>query len=360
MIRVTQWLEEYALASRGALPEPELAQRVTALRDMGRNFHDLSTPQLKEVMTTAHFADYFGDALSRMFLEDYAYQPGSWLGYTKPDTAPDFRDVKRFKMSQPGTLYPRYEKGEALATDREITKYEYGVDQFSRQFDVSWEALKNDDLGQIKQTPLDMVTAARTWLDGFVSNLYDNAITQAGLIALGAVYGGTGRLTAANLAVGLNAMRMRVDGGGLPIQISRIHLVIPTILEIQAAQILRDLLSYGGVGGNVLSSFIVKVHVDPYIGWAGANVPWYLFADPAEITTVPVVRLQGWPGPVAFMKQSDISVVSGSAPPEFLMGNFATGDIEFQVVDIVGGNSCATYGGVVDVNGIYYSSGTTP
>jgi len=81
MIRVTQWLEEYALASRGALPEPELAQRVTALRDMGRNFHDLSTPQLKEVMTTAHFADYFGDALSRMFLEDYAYQPGlvAWL-----------------------------------------------------------------------------------------------------------------------------------------------------------------------------------------------------------------------------------------------------------------------------------------
>lgn len=360
MRRITRWLEEYALAENGVLPGQELDTRVTALRELGRNFDQMGPMQLREVMTTAHFADYFSDAISRMFLEDYAYQQGAWVNYTKPDTAPDFRDVKRWKMSMPGTLYQRYEKGEAMATMRETTEYAYGVDQFARQFDVSWETLKNDDLGKIAQTPQDMVVSATNWINGFVSNLYDNATTQAGLIALGAIYSGTGRLTAANLAVGLNAMKSRTDTNGDPIQINRVHLVIPQILEIQAAAILQDLLSYGGPGGNVLNQFVVQVHVDPYITWAGANVPWYLFADPTEITTVPVIRMDGWPAPVSVMKQSDIQLVNGTAPPEFLMGNFATGNIEFMVIDVVGGNDDATYGGVVDVNGIYYSSGTTP
>ena len=53
-------------------------------------------------------------------------------------------------------------------------------------------------------------------------------------------------------------------------------------------------------------------------------------------------------------------MVTGTAPSAFLMGSFATGDIEFMVEDIVGAWDDASYVGVTDFRGIYYSSGTTP
>ncbi|MFH1555988.1 MAG: Mu-like prophage major head subunit gpT family protein [Pseudomonadota bacterium] len=386
MYQVCEWIERFALADFGlgenevedaahlreseleplfrekatTLPVDEAMNRITALRELGRRGKRMDSPaEFREVMTTAHFTDYFGDAISRAFYADYEYSVGAWKAYTYADAAPDFRDVDRYRMSEPGTLTKRREKAQHAATYISDSAIHYGVEEYSREFDVSWRVIVNDDLGKIRETPQRMANAARRWLDAWVSALYDNATTQAALLALGAVYGGTGRLTAQNLAIGLNAMMQRVDANGNQMNINRVHLVIPKILQIQAADILQDLLSYGGAGSNVLAQFVAGVHVDPYIAFAGANVPWYLFADPSEVPTVTVVRMQGWPGPITIMRESDIRVLSGSAPAAFTMGDFATGNIWFAVEDIVGGWDDATYVGVTDFRGIYYSNGTT-
>lgn len=386
MRRVCRWLEEFALADYGldenqindatTVKEADLSEffgglpikfasdkalpQILALRDLGRRGPDMRPAEFQEVMTAAHFSSYFADAISRAFYADYQYDVGSWKDYTYPDTAPDFRDVSRMRMSEPGTLGKRREKAPHQTTYVYETEINYGVEEYSEQFDVSWRTILNDDLGKIRETPARMANAAKRWLDAYVSNLYDNATTIAGLTALGAVYFGTGRLTAANLAIGLNAMMQRVDAGGNQMNINRVWLVIPKVLEIQAADILQDVLAYGGAGGNVLSQFVAGVRVDPYIGFAGANVPWWLFADPSEVPGVSVLRLQGWPGPITFMKRSDIQIISGSAPSAFTMGSAATGDIEFFVEDVIGGWDDATYVGVTDFRGVYYSNGTTP
>ena len=359
---IRKWLEEYILTEKEVLGGEETDKRVGALREMFRGGQDMNSTQLKEVMTTAHFATYFADALSRQFYADYAMKVGAWKLYTYADTAPDFRSVKRFRMSEPGTLYKRYEKGEAKATYITPTKVEYGVEEFARQFDVSWQAILNDDLGKIKETPMRMARAAARFEDSFVSNLYDNATTQATLVGLGAPWSGTGRLTSANLAIGINAMAQRTDAQGNQMNISRVHLVIPPILEQQSLVILESTLMAGVATNdkNVLPRFIAGVHVDPYITTAAPNVPWYLFADPNEIPAVPVVRLQGIAGPWVYKKTSDIEMVLGNAPAAFGMGSFATGDIEYTVEDIIGGGDDASYAGVLDFRGLYYSSGTTP
>ena len=217
----------------------------------------------------------------------------------------------------------------------------------------------NDDLGKIAETPMRMANAARRWLDEFVSALYDNATTQATLIGLGLLFGGTGRLTAANLAIGLNAMMQRTDVNGNQMNINRVHLVIPKVYQLAARDILGNALAYGGAGGNVLMDFVAGVYVDPYIGFTSPNIPWYLFADPMEVPTVTVARMTGWPGPVVTRKLSDIELMSGSAPSQFRLGSFATGDVEFAVDDIIGGWDNASYVGVTDFRGIYYSNGTT-
>jgi len=169
-------------------------------------------------------------------------------------------------------------------------------------------------------------------------------------------------LTAANLAIGLNAFRARADAAGNPIEIGGVWLVVPPILEIQAAVILESMLMAGVATNdkNVLPRFVKGVRVDPYIATAGVNIPWYLFADPSDVPAVSVLRLSAAPGPFVYMKASDIKLVSGSAPAPFALGDFATGDVEYAVSDIIGGWDSGTLVGVVDPNGIYYSSGTTP
>jgi hypothetical protein len=361
MYQVIRWMEELALCEQGSnlVEGTELDRRVEALRELQRNWRNMNGRQFREVMTVAHFTDYFADALDRAFYSDYQYQVGDWRDFTYPDEVPDFRDVKRFRMGEPGTLHKRREKAEAKASKISPSVVQYGVEEFSRQFDVSWRAVLNDDLGKIQETPQRMANAAGRFEDEFVSNLYDNATTQAALVALGALYAGTGRLTAANLAVGLNALMQRTDADGNKINIRRVHLVIPSILKIQAATVLSDIISYGGPNSNVLQQWVASVKVDPYISVSGADVPWYLVADPAEIPSITVARLRGVPGAFTYMKASNIDLISGSAPSAFLMGSAETGDIEYFVEDIIGGWDDSTYVGVTDYRGIYYSSGTT-
>jgi hypothetical protein len=384
MYNVCRWIQEFALASMGLdenqiedatrlresdlvalftekAVDPNEAMTVTmALRELALRARDMEPAEFQEVMTTAHFTTYFGTALSRAFYSDYQYDVSDWVSYTYADVVPDFRDVSRMRMSEPGGLDQRAEKAQPKTTYISETEIHYGVEEYARQFDVSWRTILNDDLGKIQETPKRMASAAKRWLDAWVSALYDNATTQAGLTALGAVYFGTGRLTAANLAIGLNAMMQRTDVNGNQMNINRVWLVIPKILQIQAADILQDLLSYGGAGGNVLAQFVAGVKIDPYIGFAGLNVPWYLFADPSEVPTVTVARLRSVPSAFTYMTRSNIQMTSGSAPGAFLMGDAATGNIEFWVEDVIGGWDDATYVGVTDFRGIYYSNGTTP
>lgn len=342
------------------IPAAKLAEFV-ALRELAGMDFGTDRATLAETMTVAHFTTYFSNTLSRMFYRDYEYQQGDWQQYVFVDNnVPDFRLVQRLRMTEPENLTLRREKQNHRATYIQESVKDFGVEEWSRLFDVSWRVILNDDLGKIAETPKRMANAARRSLDSFVSALYDNATSQAALVALGATYAGTGRLTTANLAVGVNAMKQHADALGNPIAINKVHLVIPPVLEVQAAAILKDLVSYGGPNSNVVMDFIAGVHVDPYISFSGANVPWYLFADPGEIETVTLARLSGWAGPVVMRKTSDISVISGSAPAAFMEGDFATGNIIYAVEDVYGGDDDATLGGITNPFGIYYSSGTTP
>lgn len=333
-------------------------RRLIALAEL-ENWRNMDAATLQETMTVAHFTTYFTDAIDRQFYRDYQYQAGSWQNYVFADTVPDFRDVKRFRMTEPEGLQLRGEKQSKAQGNIAPSVTSYGVEEWARDFDVSWRAILNDDLGKIRETPQRMANAARRSLDSFVSNLFDNATTQAALVALGALYAGTGRLTTANLAIGVNAMMQRTDAKGNRITFSALHLVIPPVLKVQAATVLKDILSYGGPNSNVMAEFIKSVQVDPYIGFASPNVPWYLIADKSEIPAVTLARLTGWPGPVVSMRRSDIQLVSGAAPAAFLMGDHATGNIVHGVHDVYGGWDDATYAGVTDYRGIYYSSGTT-
>jgi len=368
MQTIIKWIEEFALAEQGSdlVEGSELDRRVTALRELGRNWRNMGGTQFQEAMTVSHFASYFSDALDRAFYRDYEYMRGEWSQYTYPDEAIDFRDVKRFRMQEPETLTKRRELQQPQETYVQASPLSYGVDEFSRAFEVSWRTILNDDLAKIAETPQRMARAAGRFEDEFVSTLYNNATTQAGLVALGALYAGTAALAKDSLKAAINAMLARVDALGNPLMISGINLVIGPTLVVEANEILANQLSYGNPGGavtgttvgssNNLRDYISGIRLDPYLRDVGSNQPWYLVASPSSIPTITVARLRGVPGPFTFRKASDTILLSGSAPSAFLMGSADLGSIVFYVETIIGGWDDATYGGVTDYQGIYYSA----
>jgi hypothetical protein len=372
MQQVIRWIEEIALAESGSdLIDPtELDRRVEALRGLGRNWREMSGGQFSEAMSVSHFPLYFADAIDRAFRADYEYQRGDWPLYTTPDEAIDFRDVKRFRMSEPDTLTRRRELDQHVEGSISEEVQMYGVEEYSRAFDVSWRTILNDDLAKIAETPRRMARAAGRFEDQFVSALYHNSTTQAGLVGLGALYSTTAVLAKDSLATGINAMMQRQDVKGNPLQVGGISLVVGPTLVIAASEILQNLLAYGnpgsttpggGVGpSNNLVDYLSGIRVDPYIRDGGSGEqPWYLVANPGSIPTITVARLRGVPGPFTFRKDTDIVMLSGSAPSSFLLGSADTGDVVFYVETVIGGWDDATFGGVTDEQGIYYSDGST-
>jgi len=323
--------------------------------------------KMSEALTVADFPLYFARTLSRMVLDRYNYQVGAWKQYTKMDQVPDYTEAERYRFTETERLERRRDKEESYATYIEEAQFKLAVDDYAKQIDFSRRVLVNDDLGAFNDIPLKMADSARRFEDWYVSALYDNALTQAALVALGANYSGTGRLTTANLAIAYNAFAQRVDGQALPLAISPTYLVIPKILELQAKTILQSekIAELATNATNVLRGSL-QIVVDPYIIPTAPNIQWYLFAAPSDVAAIHVARMQGVAeGPRMYMKAPDklaMSPSGGLGGADWRLGSFISGDIEMEVETTIGSRTDDLTGlvGVCDSNGVYYSAGTTP
>lgn len=321
--------------------------------------------RLAEVMTTAQFPLLFGTVLSRRLMDQYELRRGAWKAYTYQDTTPDFRRVDRYRTTRPGTLFQRGEMGQAQETQITESVIQYGVSEFARTFSITWRVLVNDDLGAIDRVTGEMVDAALMFEDSFVSALYDNAVSQAAMVALGAQYAGTGRISEANLTVAVNAMRTRQDADGNPIMANGLWLIIPPEAEIATQRVLETALTLGSPNNdvNVVRRYIRGYYVDPYIATAAPVMPWYMIADPSSrFNTVTVARLAGWGDtPKLWLRASDrlpLSPSGAAGGADAWGGSWTSKAIEIEVEDIIGGWDSPVWGGVTNFQGLYYSDGT--
>lgn len=312
--------------------------------------------KLREAMVVADFPLYFGTAISRAFNRDYPVQAGSWSAYTYADETPDFRDVERYRTSEFGLLNKRSELQETSQEAVSESQIKFSVDEYSKAFSLSWKVLMNDDMGEIRRFPSKLLRAATRWEDSFVSNLYDNATAQAALIALGTNYADMVPLTVAGVKTAYSRFMARVDSKGLPLNIVPRFIVTSPIHELTCREIFAGLDNTSNSPTPAVTKGLLQWKADPYIG---DNDDWYLFADPAEIAAVSVARLRGYDRPQVYMKQPDMVPFSGGGmgTPSWLTGSFENGLIEFMVLDILGGWEDASYKGITDYQGIFFSTG---
>jgi len=306
---------------------------------------------LREALTTSDFPLLFGDVLDRQVLASYKAVDPVWKAFVKQSTVPRISpQVGGYRYAITGgdqKLAKVAEKGEYLASDREEARYALSVDKYGRQFDISWEALINDDLGALKDTPERFARAAvRTEHDLVTSTYAGSALYN------GAVNGNTtaAALSIASLEAGVQTMSSVLDAAGNPIMNRAKYLVVPPALEMTARQILTSVTkmtteSAGGAAtpyptANVIAQYGLQLIVDPYLAiYANAaeqNTQWYLFADPKDITALEFAHLKGHERPEICMKASDKVTIGGGAINP-MSGDFATDNVFYRVRLVFGG-----------------------
>lgn len=320
---------------------------------------------LREALTTSDFPYLFGDVLQRQVLAAYKAVAPVWKSYVRMGTVPRiYPQVGGYRFAITGGdqyLAEVAEKGEYLASERDETRYAVYVKKYGRQFDISWEALINDDLGALKDTPERFARAAvrtehRLVVTTYATdigthaggNLYENAVNEDVL-----------PLTIGNLETCVERMAAFTDANGEPIMNRPKFLVVGPALEFTARQILTSTTKMWLSDSddvtppaaypmtNVIAQYGLQLIVDPYIPVINATYPgsWYLFADPGDIAAMECDFLVGHERPEICMKASDkVNIGGGEIGP--MAGDFATDNVFYRVREVFGCNKLewrATY-----------------
>ncbi len=314
---------------------------------------------MKEAMTTSDFPYLFGEILDRQLLAGFKDTPQVMAQVLRRGTVPDFRTVQRFEISGGDEYLEEVgEKGEYLASGRDETPYTYAIKKRGRQFDISWEALINDDLGALNDTPTRFSKAARRSEERFQTLLFVNAAGPLDAyfsVANGGAAVSALPLTINNLETAVEAMAAFLDRGGSPILNRPKYLVVPPALEFTARQILTSANKINLAGAttiagapdpayataNVIAQYGLQLVINPWIpvlvttGTFGQTM-WMLFSDPADIAAGEFGLLIGHESPELFMKASDqMRVGGGMASP--MDGDFATDNVFYKVRHCFGG-----------------------
>ena len=331
---------------------------------------------LREALTTSDFPYLFGDVLDRQVLASYKAVDPVWKAIVRMSTVPRiFPQVGGYRFGITGGdqhLDEVAEKGEYLASDRNEARYPVYVKKYGRQFDISWEALINDDIGALKDTPERFARAAARTEHRLVTGVYAADALGAGTHATGSLYDsvtageineGALPLTIANLENTVEAMANFLDVNGEPIMNRAKYLVVGPGLEMTARQILTSASKMWVMStvaptvpyptANVISQYGLQLIIDPYIPifMTGQVLSWFLFADPKDIAAMECDYLAGHERPEICMKASDkVSIGGGEIGP--MSGDFATDNVFYRVRDVFGCNRLewrATYAQVSNV-----------
>jgi len=321
---------------------------------------------LQEAMSTSDFPILFGDVLDRQMLGSYQAAPPTWRRYIRTGTVRDFRKVKTLYVDGgEGQLAEVRELAEYKAASMTEGKYERQVKKYGRRMPFSFEAMVNDDMGLLTDTPRRFALAATRSETRFAISMYAGASgPNAALYTSGNknIITGNPALTVAGLTAALTQLGSMVDSEGEPIIVEMAILVVPPALRMQALSILNAtelVIPASGDNpeirtGNYLRN-AVELIVEPYLpiisSTANGNTSWYLFA-PTNVAR-PALEfdfLRGYEAPQLFMRSPDAIRVGGGAVDP-MQGSFDRDNLDYKIRHIFGG-------GYLDPRATMASNGT--
>lgn len=343
------------------------AQVLSAAQTLGKAFKGskLGMLRLQEALTSDDFRAAAFEVLDREMMQRYTDLPSVWTQYAKRTTVRDFKPKTLVDLMggraaldkvPERTEYPHRAVSKAL--------YRLSVAKYGGVFQITWESIINDELGELEDLPGSLAVAARNTestagtgllTDGNGPNgAYFNATawgrtydedTDSWSGGSSNLIAGNPALTVDNLTAALDAISLRRDPENLPIMVEAFKLVVPPALETTARKILDATEIRIEVGGQtvIMNNWLanrVQLVVDPWLPvldlGANANTTWYLLPAPTSSRPALFVGfLRGHETPDLRVKADAGNRVGGGpvAPEE---GGFEADDISYRVRHVVG------------------------
>ncbi len=321
---------------------------------------------LEEALAVDDFRAAAFEVLDREMMDRYQDLPAVWTSYARRTTVRDFKEKNlvdlmggrsRLDKVPELTEYPARSLSKAL--------YQIFVEKFGGRFQLSWEAMVNDELGQLEDLPGDLAVGARDTETHTAASLLASATgpnsSYFNATAWGRTYdedagtwsGGSTNLLAsnpvlstANLQAAIETIRARKDPEGRPIQAPRLTLVVPPALEVEARNILdaKEIRETSGTTTRIVANWmsgIVDLVVEPWLAVidqsANVDTTWYLVPTPGTASRPAffVAFLRGHETPDLRVKaDTGTRVGGGNVAPED--GSFDVDDIQYRVRHVVG------------------------
>lgn len=344
------------------------AQVLAAAQIIGKAFKGSKRAafDLQEALTSDDFRAAAFEVLDREMMTRYQDMPAVWDQYARRTTVRDFKKKTLVDlMGGRAALDLVPERTEYPHRKIDKAPYRISVSKYGGVFQITWESIINDELGELEELPNNLAVAARNTETVTATKLLTDGNgpndLYFGAQAWGRTYnpdtdswsGGSSNLISGNpalsepaLTAALDAISQRKDPEGLPIIVEAYKLVVPPALETTARRIL-DAVELRITNGNtetVVKNSVsgrVQLVVDPWLPvidkGANANTTWYLLPAPtASRPALFVAFLRGHETPDLRVK-ADAGNRIGGGPVDPTEGSFEADDISYRARHVVGG-----------------------
>lgn len=294
--------------------------------------------------STSDYANVLSNVANKSLLIGYEEAPETWMGWARVGNLPDFRTSDRPNLSTFGDLEVVYENGEYKYGTFSDLKETLTLLTYGKLFNISRQALINDDLNSFTRIPNAMgraaarkvgdlaygVLTANAALNQDSTALFD-VNTHANYVTSGAAP------TVALLNVALTAMAVQTDPAGNTLNIQPAHFLVPNALRATAMSLMNAQYDPTATAGTLTPNTVqgtMDVIADARLDTFN-SAGWFLAGNQNQFDTVEVAFLDGNQTP--FLESQD---------------GWKQDGVEYKVrIDAVAG--------AMDYRALYYNDGVT-
>lgn len=265
-------------------------------------------------MSSADFPLILAAVANKTLRNGYENAQTTFEAWARPTTVRDFKTKYPTALGASSGLKPVGENGEIKRGTLSEMREGYAAIDYALILAITRKVIVNDDLGAFTRIPALMGAAAKRNENALcIAVLGNNAAMSDGTALFHADHGNLatggdkGGPTATTLSVMRKAMRKQTGLGGERINVTPMHILLPTHWETDFEKTRAGLVVNGGRAmiasqtSNVVPVELVQSlvpHVDPYLDDFDSGYGWYGLADFNLIDTVEFARLEGENGPV--------------------------------------------------------------
>jgi len=246
----------------------------------------------------SQFSGILSNVANKSMSTAYQMAPTTFQLWTGTGSQSDFKTGTRYRLSEADELVKLTSQGEFTSTEVSEGSVTTSIGTYGRKFSITRQAIINDDMGALSGIPMKYGAAARRMINRLVYKLLKDNPTINGAALFHANHknlaGTAAGLSVESLGKGKAAMAKQKNIGGEEyLNIQPAYLLVPTDLEVIAAQLINSVVdpSKNNATFNPFANKLTTVS-DPYLDEI-SSTNWFLAGAPGITDTIEVTYLNG-------------------------------------------------------------------